>query len=272
MYKHIRNPVFILILVFLVSAVVVSSAKLLTMRRDEKVQAAAVEQLAAETTEHYSPSAPDKTEPYAEPDVLINADFGALREINPDIKGWIRIDGTSIDFPVLQGGDNQGYLYRSFNGGYSQSGSVFLDYRVSPVDSKILMIYGHNMGWGKTIMFSELMSYTDQSWHEEHPEIRFAWDDGTENGSESTWTVFAVCAVDTASAENRTAFFSMDFSAVAEYESYVDALISHSLYSIDTGRWEYPERVIALATCLRPGRNSPERLVVYAGRNSEEEQ
>ena len=132
-------------------------------------------------------------------------------------------------------------------------------------------MYGHNMGWGKTIMFSELINYTDKSWCEEHPEIQFAWDDGTANGRENTWTVFAVCAVNTAYAENRTDFFSMDFGTVKEYESYIDALTAHSLYSIDTGRKGYPERVIALATCLKPGRNSPERLVIYAGQSSKEE-
>ena len=271
MYKHRKKPAFIFILVLLVSAIIVASAQLLAMRRSEKTHADAIDRLAAETTKH-SPSTPDVPEPEEAPATLINADFVTLREVNPDIKGWIRIAGTSIDFPVLQSGDNQSYLYRSFDGGYSQSGSIFLDYRVSLADSKILLMYGHNMGWGKTIMFSELINYTDKSYCEEHPEIRFAWDDGTANGNENVWTVFAVCAVNTAYAENRTGYFSMDFSTAGEYESYIDALVAHSLYSIDTGRKEYPERVIALATCLKPGRNSPERLVIYAGQSSKEEQ
>ena len=64
-------------------------------------------------------------------------DFDALSEINPDIVAWIYIEDTEINYPVVQGTDNQYYLKRLFNGKWNGSGCIFLDSRNSPDLSEI---------------------------------------------------------------------------------------------------------------------------------------
>lgn len=102
--------------------------------------------------------------------------FSALYDINPDIRGWLSIDGTEFSYPVVQSGqdtaESQYYLRRDFNGDYNTHGVPFLDYRADlkrPSDN--LVIYGHNMRDGT--MFEELLNYKDLDYYKEHPVIRF---------------------------------------------------------------------------------------------------
>ena len=89
------------------------------------------------------------------------------KEIKGFVAAWISVDGTSIDFPVMQGPDNSEYLNKNPYGEYSLSGSIFLDYRNSPdfTDSYNL-IYGHHMEGG--MMFGALDSFLDQKYLEKH--------------------------------------------------------------------------------------------------------
>lgn len=97
-------------------------------------------------------------------------DFDNLEKINSDIIGWIYIEGTNINYPIVQGRDNKYYLKHLFNGEWNSSGCIFLDSRnSSDLSDKHSIIYGHHMRDGK--MFSSLMKYKQQSFYENHPEI-----------------------------------------------------------------------------------------------------
>lgn len=94
-------------------------------------------------------------------------DFAQLSEINSDIVGWICIEGTNINYPVVQGADNNHYLKRLFDGTYNSSGCIFLDYRCTPdFTDQHSIIYGHHMK--DKSMFSGLMNYKDQAFYDEH--------------------------------------------------------------------------------------------------------
>lgn len=98
-------------------------------------------------------------------------------EQNRECVGWLYIEGTAVDYPVMHTpGDPQKYLRRSFDGAYSQSGVPFLDARCSLDSGKNLIIYGHNMKNGT--MFSDLKKYLDKTFREDHPAIELE----TENG------------------------------------------------------------------------------------------
>lgn len=87
--------------------------------------------------------------------------FDELRKINGDVIGWITVDGTNIDYPVLQGKTNQEYMDKDVYGNFSLAGSIFLDVRNSPdFSDKYSLIYGHNMD--NHLMFGDLAMFKDK--------------------------------------------------------------------------------------------------------------
>ena len=101
---------------------------------------------------------------------LTEIDFDGLRAINKDIVAWIRISGIGVDYPVVQGKDNEHYLHYTFDGKTNKAGSIFLDYRNRPefTDSKVIL-YGHNMKDGS--MFSNLKKYQDGDFRREQGKV-----------------------------------------------------------------------------------------------------
>jgi len=102
--------------------------------------------------------------------VLPTVDFEALAEINDNVVGWIILEGTPINYPVVQGEDNLFYLTHLFDGRWNPSGSIFVDYINTPgfVDQHTI-IYGHNMQDGS--MFAAIESYMTQEFYDNHPYI-----------------------------------------------------------------------------------------------------
>lgn len=87
--------------------------------------------------------------------------------ITEDMKAWITIDGTNIDYPVMQGNDNIKYLNTDPFGEYSLSGSIFLDSRSAPDFTDLYsLIYGHHMEYGK--MFGALDDFLNRAYLESH--------------------------------------------------------------------------------------------------------
>ncbi len=90
-----------------------------------------------------------------------------LKEINSDICGWLRINDTNIDYPVVIGKDNSEYLNTNYKKEYSTSGSIFLDYRNQRnFEDDYSIIYGHNMRSG--YMFSDIKKFEDADFFEQH--------------------------------------------------------------------------------------------------------
>ena len=128
-----------------------------------------------------TPTIPDETVSTEEtdekkPETKSTRNIAPVLEQNADCIGWIFIDGTNINYPVMHTPDNpQKYLRLSFEKKYSQSGVPFLDGRCSLQDGN-LIIYGHNMKNGT--MFSDLKKYLDTDFREAHKTIEFQTADG----------------------------------------------------------------------------------------------
>lgn len=89
-------------------------------------------------------------------------DFENLQSINSDVVAWIRIEGTSINYPIVQSTDNEYYLQRDINKNYSYCGWIFMDYKnASSFIDKNTVIYGHNMKSG--LMFADLQNVLNES-------------------------------------------------------------------------------------------------------------
>jgi sortase B len=130
------------------------------------------EEITVETTETITTTAPETTE---ETTTSITYDYemkidlekvNEYHEQNEDVVGWIYIDDTPIDYPIVKGEDNDEYIYSDWMGDYSYSGSIFEDYRCDINKDENTLIYGHNMAAGT--MFHSLKSYKDEDWGMDH--------------------------------------------------------------------------------------------------------
>lgn len=93
--------------------------------------------------------------------------FDDLREINKDVIAWLTMEGTNIDYPVLQGKDNLEYMNKDVYGDVSLAGSIFLDTRCgADFEDRYSLIYGHNMD--QHLMFGDLALYKDKQFFAKH--------------------------------------------------------------------------------------------------------
>ena len=167
----------------------------------------------------------------------------ASAHTTPEI-GWLRIDGTDIDLPVVQTpGDNEYYLRRGFDRFYAVGGTLFLDERCSvsaDAPTANWLIYGHNMHDGS--MFGQLVRYRDEDFYKAHP--TFTFDTLYEGG---TWQV--VAAVDTALGADTLPYYTFfDADTKLDWQHRVRAITEKALY--DTGVTpEYGAQLLTLSTC-----------------------
>lgn len=190
----------------------------------------------------------------AEPSLPLAPDFApdwaALRAVNPDIVGWIWQSGTTINYPLLKGADNEKYLKTTYNNQSSRLGSIFLDYR-SSLSGRNAVIYGHNAGNG--MMFATLVKYRNRAYYDENPYFYIITEAGTEK-----YQIFSVYQVTT---DSDTYTFSFDSDAA--YEAYLRAVQMRSAYNtgVTVG---VDDEVVTLSTCTNTGEEI--RFVVHAKR------
>lgn len=185
---------------------------------------------------------------------LPEADFEALRVINPDTVAWILIDGTSLSYPVVQSEDNEYYLGHIFDGHRSSAGCPYLDCGNSPdfFDS-CSIIYGHNRRDGA--MFAPLLGYAEQSWFDAHPSVTLILPDGG-----YTVRIFAVLYAGPDEAGSDTSPWRRSFESAEEFDAWAAALAARSI--VDCGETPSDGRVLVLSTCD----DSPDGRFVVLGR------
>ena len=97
----------------------------------------------------------------------LTVDFSILKEENEDIVGWIYLENSEINYPVMQSNDNEYYLRRMYNKESNRAGSLFMDYRNnSNFEDDYTIIYGHNMK--NSTMFGTLTEYENQEYYDNH--------------------------------------------------------------------------------------------------------
>ena len=106
--------------------------------------------------------------------------FAELRALNPDVCGWLTLDGTRIDFPVVQGADNMVYVNTDVYGDFSLSGAIFLDSRC-PADftAPYSIVYGHHIEDGG--MFGDIVQFTQSDYFAAHTTGTLITDDTAYN-------------------------------------------------------------------------------------------
>lgn len=182
--------------------------------------------------------------------------YADLYAQNHDMVGWIQIEGTVINYPIMQTKDNPFYyLHRNFYKAYSAYGVPFLQANCVIGESDNLILYGHHMNNGS--MFAALEQYKDKSFYEEHKQIRF--NTLTEEG-----TYEIVAAFKTNAYGNGFQYYQfVNAESEDEYNQFVDNCRKLSIY--DTGvSATYGDKLITLSTCEYSLANG--RMVVVAKR------
>ncbi len=168
-----------------------------------------------------------------------------LKKENEDIKAWIEIPNTKINFPVLQGTDNEYYMKHTYKKEYSKDGSIFLDKDYNwNLPSSNLLIYGHNNKNGN--MFQDLLKYENESYYKEHPTIRF-----TTTAEDCEYEIISVFKSRVYYKSEKDVFryyYFINAETEADYNNYVEESKKVSLY--DTGKTAtYGEQLLTLSTC-----------------------
>ena len=179
-------------------------------------------------------------------------DFDALREINPDVIGWIRFEEPKvINYPVVQGADNDEYLYKTFKGYDNTVGTIFVNASNHPdFNDKNTIIYGHYMYNGT--MFNDLEKYKDRDFWEKYPYFYIY----TPDGAEIKYHIYSAGIVKDTS-ENYTYQFSDD----AAFASFLDVTKNASFYEtgVEPGA---DAQIVTLSTCTKD--NNDDRMVIHA--------
>ena len=184
------------------------------------------------------------------PALTVRHDIPLLVSRNSDCIGWISIDNTAVDYPVMHTPDwPQKYLRMNFYQQYSDSGVPFLDYRCT-LESDNLIIFGHNMRNGT--MFSSLREYLNEGRLSSDPTILLEMEDGAHE-----FIIFAVACVD-----KLDSWYS--FINAESEDAFNEAVqrIIQNAYFTNGDAPEYGDRLLTLSTCYGSTRSS--RLIIIA--------
>ena len=197
----------------------------------------------------------DTTEDEPDLEMVAFEKYAAIHEQNTDFVGWVSIDGTNINYPVMQTIDNPNfYLKRGFEKQYSNYGVPYVQENCALGISDNVVIYGHHMNNGS--MFADLCKYEREDFYREHTTIHF--------DTLSSLGEYEIVAVFKTVAYSEDGFKYYHF-VNAEDENAFDAFISQckALALYDTGvDAEYGDKLLTLSTCEYSRTNG--RMVVVA--------
>ncbi|MBR2539457.1 MAG: class B sortase [Mogibacterium sp.] len=164
-------------------------------------------------------------------------DFDALREINPDIVGWIYYEGTKINYPIVQGDDNDYYLHVAFENTWAAAGSIFVDaITEEPFKQFNTIVYGHHMKDGT--MFGDLGKLRDKEFLKEHPQFELITPEGKFH--------LRICAFLNQPADSQ--IYTTNFHEEEGKQSYINLIKGMAEY-ITTEEMTTDSRLVILSTC-----------------------
>lgn len=205
-----------------------------------------------------SEAEPQEEETKTDDLVTLSEAFNNLHDKNENFYGWILIDGTKIDYPLMQGPDNAFYLEHNINNEKDKRGMLIMDTKCD-INSKNahLIVYGHNVHDGD--LFGELINYKDTGYEKYHPYIQLDSIYGSKK-----FKVFAAFRTTVEEAQEDEALFTTySYDTLEDFNKMLEWVDKKALY--DTGvKPEYGDEILSLVTCEYTKENG--RFVVMAGR------
>ena len=181
---------------------------------------------------------------------LIDVDFTDIKKINDETVGWIQVNGTNINYPIVKHSDNEFYLNHSFNKSYNGAGWVFMDYR-NNIDEfdKNTIIYAHGMI--NNIMFGTLRKILTNGWLDNKNNYVIQLSTEYEN---NLWQVFSVYKIPTTND-----YLKINFVYEDNFIEFANTLIDRSQHNFDTSV-NKDDKILTLSTCY----DDKEKVVLHA--------
>ena len=178
--------------------------------------------------------------------------YDKLLEINPDTVGWIKVNNTRINYPIVQTTNNTYYLNHAFDKSKMKYGWIFVDYRnnLSKLN-KNTIIYGHNI-YAEGLMFGTLEKVLNSSWNEVEDNLYISLDI---KGTPYKWKIFSAYTI-----EETTDYLDIGFNKTEDYVNFINKIKERSIKDFKTDVSE-GSKILTLSTCYK---NSKNRLVVHA--------
>ena len=180
---------------------------------------------------------------------MIDVNFDNLKMINSDVVGWIKVNGTNINYPFVQSKDNKYYLTHSFNKSYNNAGWVFLDYRNNNINNRNTIIYAH--GRTDKTMFGTLRKVLNNGWINNTNNYVIKISTEKEN---SLWQIFSIYHIPTTND-----YLQTEFKDEREYQRFLKILKNRSNHNFNTSITSN-DTILTLSTCY----NDSEKMVVHA--------
>lgn len=166
-------------------------------------------------------------------------DYDAMLKYNDEAKGYIKLDGTRIQYPIVEHSDNEFYLKRGSDKISNGAGSIFIDYRTEGLEGDMCIIYGHNMLDGS--MFKDLMSFRDKEFCKKHPTFDIYV--GHKHYIYYAFSTFSAKGTD----EN---IYKFGFESESDFGSWINRLYSKSSYRFDCRKPDTSDKIIMCSTCI----------------------
>ena len=191
-------------------------------------------------------------EPDSEETNIVNTDIAALLSINSDVYGWLKVNNTKVDYPVVVTDDNKYYLKHNLYKEKDKNGWIFMDYRNSTTSeiSKHTIIYGHNMYYSG-VMFGTLHKSYQKSWYSKEENQIITFNTLYNNMKFKIFSIYKI--------PKTSDYLDVKFDNDEEFLNFVKMLKDRSINNFNV-EINANDKILTLSTCT--GNNS--RLVIHA--------
>lgn len=184
-------------------------------------------------------------------DIQYEKVFSTLQEINKDTVGWLTVNNTRIDYPVVQAKDNDYYLRRDYYQNKNRHGWIFMDYRNNPDElNENTIIYGHNLA--NQTMFGTLRYALNSYWYKKSANQIITFNTPNEN---MKFQIFSIYTIPTTND-----YLDITFPTTDAYQSYIDLVKGRSIYDFNI-EVTTDDKILTLSTCAN---GNDKRLVIHA--------
>lgn len=182
--------------------------------------------------------------------------FSELKQINPDTVGWIKVNNTNVNYPVVKASDNDYYLNHSFDKSTNSFGWIYADYRSNFTElNQNTILYGHHV-LGTDLLFSTLINTLDPSWY--NNEANFTIIFNTEQGN-MKWQIFSIYLIPVTND-----YLITNFNSPESFLNFVQKLKNRSVRDFGV-ELSGTDKILTLSTCYK---DSSSRVVIHAKRVS----